>query len=107
MFIIFIIFILYIQGGAFKVLQAIISESMRRTKNIFRQKFCEFEGDIRYYWFDLEWRCQDQSKATFNFFNETSHFSLHILVAYLKSFSKHYNNIFKYFSNYKLQYCRL
>jgi len=47
MFIIFIIFILYIQGGEFKVLQAIISESMRRTKNMFKQKFCEFKGDIR------------------------------------------------------------
>jgi len=32
-----------IQGGAFKVLQAIISESMRQIKNIFRQQFCEFE----------------------------------------------------------------
>jgi len=35
------------QSEAFKVLQAIISESMRRIKNMFRQKFCEFKGDIR------------------------------------------------------------
>jgi len=31
----------------FKVLQAIISESIRRIKNMFRQKFCVFEDDIR------------------------------------------------------------
>jgi len=35
----------------FKVLQAIISENVRRIKNMFRQKFCEFERDIRYHWF--------------------------------------------------------
>jgi len=35
------------QGETFKVLQAIISESMRRIKNMFRQKFCKFKGDIR------------------------------------------------------------
>jgi len=34
-------------GEAFKVLHAIISESMRRIKNIFRQKFCEFEENIK------------------------------------------------------------
>jgi len=37
----------YIQSGAFKVLQAIISENMRRIKNMFRQKLCDIEGDIR------------------------------------------------------------
>jgi len=38
---------IHILDGAFKVLQTIISESMRRIKNMFGQKFCEFEGDIR------------------------------------------------------------
>jgi len=38
---------LYIQDRAFKVLQVIISESMRRIKNKFRQKFCESKEDIR------------------------------------------------------------
>jgi len=40
-----------------------------------------------------------------NFLNKTSHFLLHILVAYLKSFSKHFNLKYffiKYFSNYKI-----
>jgi len=37
----------FTQGEAFKVLHAIISENMRRIKNMFRQKFYEFEGDIR------------------------------------------------------------
>jgi len=43
----------YIQGGTFKVLQAIIYESIRRIKNMFRQKLCDIEWDIRYYRFDL------------------------------------------------------
>jgi len=35
--------------------------------------------------------------------NENPHFSMHILVAYLESFSKHYNKTFfiKYFLSYK------
>jgi len=37
------IYLVYI----YLVLQAITSESMCRIKNMFRQKFCEFEGDIR------------------------------------------------------------
>jgi len=37
----------YIWGRAFKVLQ-VISESMRRIRNMFRQNFCEFEGNIRW-----------------------------------------------------------
>jgi len=70
------------------------------------KKFYDFEGDgiIRWYhWFDLGWRfCQGQGKVTINFFNGMPHFSLHIQVTYLKSFSKHYNGIFfRYFSNYK------
>jgi len=44
-------------------LQAIISENMHQIKNMFRQKFCEFEGDRWYHWFDLGLRCQDQSKV--------------------------------------------
>jgi len=28
-------------------LQVIISENMRQIKNMFRQKFCEFEEDIK------------------------------------------------------------
>jgi len=36
------------------VLQVIISKSMRRIQNMFRQKFCEFQRDIRWYhWFSL------------------------------------------------------
>jgi len=33
----------------YKVLQAIISESMRQIKNMFRQKLCDIKGDIRWY----------------------------------------------------------
>jgi len=43
----------FTQGEAFKVLHAIISENMRRIKNMFRQKFYEFEGDIRWYYFTM------------------------------------------------------
>jgi len=32
--------------ATFKMLQAIVSESMRRIKNVFRQKFCEFGNVI-------------------------------------------------------------
>jgi len=43
---------MYIQDKAFKVLQAIISESMRWIKNMSDKS--EFEGDIRWYHlFDL------------------------------------------------------
>jgi len=41
------IHIKYIQGGAFKGLQAIISESMRQIKNMFRQKLCNVEENIK------------------------------------------------------------
>jgi len=42
-----------IQGGEFKVLQAIMSESMGRIKNMFRQKFCECEEDVINHTIDL------------------------------------------------------
>jgi len=52
------------------------------------------KGDIRwYYWFDLGWRCQGQGKVTLNFLNGTPYFLLHILVAHLESFPKHYNYV--------------
>jgi len=55
---------------------------------MFRQKLCDIEEDIRWYHrFDL-WRCQSQGKITLNFLNETPDFSLHILAAYLESFSQ-------------------
>jgi len=60
------------------VLQVIISERMRGSKNMFRQKLCDIEGgyDIRgYHWFDY----QGQSKDTLNFLNEIPYFLLHIL----------------------------
>jgi len=66
---------------------------MRRIKNMLdkRQKLCDIEN-IRWYQFDLGWRCQNWD--TLNFINETSYFLLHILVTYFESFSKQYKNIF-------------
>ncbi|EZA62079.1 hypothetical protein X777_06195 [Ooceraea biroi] len=59
------------------------------------QKLYGFEGDIRWYhWFDLEELLDGHMKVIFNFLNRTYYFSLHILVAYLESFPKHYNKIF-------------
>jgi len=43
----------------------------------------------------------------FNFLYGTPHFSLHILVVYFKSFSKHYNKIFFYYFLSTFQVIRL
>jgi len=58
----------------------------------FRHVLYGFEGAIRwYYWFDLKELFEGHMKITFNFLNGTYYLSLHILVAYLESFPKHYN----------------
>jgi len=54
----------------------------------FRQKLFGFEGAIRWYhWFDLE----ESFEGHLNFFKWHPYFLLHILVADLESFPKHYN----------------
>jgi len=61
-------------------------------KKCFGQKLYGFEGAIRWYhWFDLEQSFEGHIKVTLNFLNGTYYLSLHILVAYLQSFPKHYN----------------
>jgi len=42
---------------------------------------------------DLEWPCQNQVNIINVFLNGNPYFLLHIVVAYLKSFPKHYNKI--------------
>lgn len=60
------------QNGPRKVLQAIISESICLMKNMLRQKFYDFEEDIRWnHWFDFRWPCQSQGKVTLKFLNRT------------------------------------
>jgi len=42
------------QNSLRKVLQTIISESIYQMKNVYLDKFYDFEGDIRWnYWFDF------------------------------------------------------
>jgi len=45
----FFLYLINIQGRAFKVLQAIIFENMRQIKNMFRQKLCDIEANIKWY----------------------------------------------------------
>jgi len=62
------------------------------TRKCFRQTLYGFEGDITWYhWFDLEALFEDHMKVTFNFLNGTLNFLLHIFIAYLEGFPKHYN----------------
>jgi len=85
---------------------------MKDTENVFNvfKKFY-FKGDIRCI-IGLIWVAMLRSGSLWIFWME-SHFSVHILVAYLENFSKHYNiTIFfiKYISSYKtwkLQYRRI
>jgi len=57
-----------------------------------RQKLYGFEGVIRWYhWFYLKESFECHVKVTSIFLNGTPYIFLHILVAYLESFPKHYN----------------
>jgi len=44
--------------------------------------------------FDIKGHFQGHLKVNFRFLNGTPYFLLHILVAYLDSFPKHYNKVF-------------
>jgi len=58
----------------------------------FRHVLYGFERAIRWYhWFDLEESFEGHVKVTSIFLNGTPYIFLHILVAYLESFPKHYN----------------
>jgi len=68
--------------------------SIRKSfiRKCFKQKLYGFEGNITwYYWFDLEELFEGHVKVTFNFLNRIPYILLHILVAHLESFPKHYN----------------
>ena len=65
------------------------------TEKWFRQKFYGFEGAIRWYhWFDTDESFEGYVMITSIFLNCNPYFLLHILVAYLERFSKHYNKVF-------------
>jgi len=67
---------------------------MHFRKKCFRQKLYGLKGAIRWcHWFDLGELFEGHMKFTFNFLNRTYYLSLHILVAYLEGFPKHYNKI--------------
>jgi len=44
-------------------------------------------------WFNFEKLFESHVKIIINFLNEISYISLHILIAYLESFLKHYNQV--------------
>ncbi|EFN60776.1 hypothetical protein EAG_02247 [Camponotus floridanus] len=64
------------------------------TKKLFRQKLYGFKGDILWcHQFNLEEQPEGHVKVSSNFINGIPYMLLHILVAHLKSFPKHYNYI--------------
>lgn len=66
---------------------------MNDTKKCFTQKhiFYSIEGDILYFYlFDLAMILKCSVKVTFKFLNGYFYFLLHILVADIQTFSKHY-----------------
>jgi len=69
-----------------------LSKTKHFREKRFRQKFYGFEGNIRWFhWFDLEESFEGHVKVTSIFLNGTHYIFLHILVAHLESFPKHYN----------------
>jgi len=65
---------------------------MEIMKKCFGQKLYGFERAIRWYHlFDLEESFENHMKVTSIFLNGTPYIFLHVLVAYLDSFPKHYN----------------
>jgi len=73
------------------VIRSIISR-IDFIEKFFEQKLYGLKGDT---WWKcgLEWSCQNQIKVIIVFLNENLYFLLHILIAYLESFPKHYNKV--------------
>src|SRR5580765_5319599 len=81
-----------IQGVPDHAYTPFLSKTKHFRKKRFRQKLYGFEGAIRgYHWFDLKESPEGHVMVTSNFLNGTPHILLHILVACLESFPKHYN----------------
>ena len=71
------------------------SKTKSEREKCFRQNLFGFEGAIRWYhWFDLEELFEGHMKVPSIFLNGIPYFLLHILVADLESFLKHYNKVF-------------
>jgi len=83
---------MYIQGVLFNLRHRSNSKPWRFRWECFKQKFYGFKGAIRWcHWFYLEKSFEGHVKVTTNFLNGTPYILLHILIACLESFPKHYN----------------
>jgi len=76
------------------VIWFIISRIDDFIEKFFERKLHDLKRNTRWKCgIDLEWSFQNQVKFIIVFLNGNSYFLLHILVAYLESFPKHYNKV--------------
>jgi len=84
---------IHIQGILFNLRHRSNSKPRRFRWECFKQKY-GFKRAIRWcHWFYLEKSFEGHVNVTSNFLNGTPYILLHILIACLESFPKHYNEV--------------
>jgi len=78
-------------------------------EKFFKRKLHGLKGDTRWKCgLDFKWSCKNQVKVINIFLNGNPYFLLHILVAYLESFPKHYYKVtICYYMLYVISYYML